>query len=306
MIPPANNVPFWNPLTEPYRTGSYLVYDMKPGCPDHFREVMSLQPNPYPASGGRQLDASQLKETLAGVVDRHATRHLFLVDLREETHGFIDGRAVSWYADNDFGNVGVPTSLIQKDEQARLAVLQGATTQLFTIQDDPSDNRAQQRMMPVTVEDLTAVTTTTEAAEFDNLKIRGCTVHYRRIAVTDHCKPTPARLNELYTAVPVSNDPAEAWVHFHCHGGDGRTTTFLALYDMMCWKKFSKDPFPDLTAFACRQFESLPPYYCLNPDGCNCRKRDSQPIAGWKRPLAEDRWKMLADFHDNPMGGFDR
>lgn len=27
--------------------------------------------------------------------------------------------------------------------------------------------------------------------------------------------------------------PPETWLHFHCHGGDGRTTTFLAIWDMM-------------------------------------------------------------------------
>ena len=27
--------------------------------------------------------------------------------------------------------------------------------------------------------------------------------------------------------------PADGWAHFHCRAGKGRTTTFLALYDML-------------------------------------------------------------------------
>lgn len=27
--------------------------------------------------------------------------------------------------------------------------------------------------------------------------------------------------------------PKDAWLHFHCEAGKGRTTTFLAMYDMM-------------------------------------------------------------------------
>src|SRR5947209_19439113 len=138
MPAPSVAVNVCNPLSQPYRTGSYLIYDLSTGGPDHFRDAMTLGSNGYPASGSHQLNAGQLTETLSQVADRYKPRNLFLVDLREETHGFIDGRAASWYADNDFGNVGLPPSLIQRDEQARLGALEGQTTQVFTIQNDPS------------------------------------------------------------------------------------------------------------------------------------------------------------------------
>ena len=141
------------------------------------------------------------------MVDPHGTRDLFLVDLREETHGFLDGRAVSWYADNDFGNVGQPPALIEKDEAARLAALTGETVQVFTIKDDPRDNRAQQRMMPVSYEEIGVVKPETEKQRFDGLEIDNCTIHYVRIPVTDHCGPSDAALAELRTRVPVSAIP---------------------------------------------------------------------------------------------------
>ena len=152
-----------NPLWKPYRTGSYLVHDIAAGkekekASEHFRSAWSLETNPYPASGSHQLDAARLVEILESeVVIPYEPRDLFLVDLREETHGFLDGRAVSWYADNDFGNVGQPPALIEKDEEARLAALTGQTAQVFKIKDDPRDNRAQERVMPVSFEEIGVV-----------------------------------------------------------------------------------------------------------------------------------------------------
>lgn len=148
------------------------------------------------------------------------------------------------------------------------------------------------------------VTLATERALFDDVRIGECKVYYCRIPVTDHCAPSNLALTE-FGELAASSDAGSAWVHFHCHGGDGRTTTFLALYDMVCWKQQSKDPFPPLELFARRKYR-LPPRYCLNPDGCDGLDRDgchsgippAAAIAGWKRPLAIKRWAALNEFHE--------
>lgn len=295
-----------NPLWQPYRTGSYLIYDIpteKEGTAEHFRSAWTLDEHPYPASGSHQLDAARLVEILESKVIAPFQPHdLFLVDLREETHGFLDGRAASWYADNDFGNVGQSLALIERDEEARLTALASQTVQVFTIEADPRDNRAQQRVMPVSCEEIGVFRPETERQAFDRLELGKCTIHYVRIPVTDHCGPTQAALVALRASVPVSLDPASAWVHFHCHGGDGRTTTFLALYDMLCWKQSNK-PFPDrgMEDFACRQCElfsyCLSPYGCRSRDGAACGDCEGQPmVVTWKASLAEVRWRTLEDF----------
>lgn len=311
-----------SPLSVPYRTGSYLVYDIEPvgekdppvngKNPENFRSAWSLDTHPYPASGSHQLDAPRLVETLENkVIGPYRPRDLFLVDLREETHGFLDGRAASWYADNDFGNVGQSPALIERDEEARLGVLAGQTVEIFKIANDPGDNRCQQRVMPTSSEEVALRTAGTERQAFDGRKIGPSTVHYLRIPVTDHCGPSESALTDLRTRIPVSTSPADAWVHFHCHGGDGRTTTFLALYDMLCWRH-SNDPFPLAGghAFACRQ--CLLFSYCLNPDGCKqadgrpwgqCHATVKEPPGHakvkeppWKLPLERVRWEILEDF----------
>lgn len=299
-----------NPLSEgPYRTGSYLIYDFPdedecPGNPpgkDNFRSALKLALHPYRASGIHELDYPELLAVLGKIPQPARAGKLSLVDLREETHGFLGNRAVSWYADNDFSNVGYPPDWIREEEKYRLALMnQFATVAVFCVARDSSDNRAQERMRPTGYRLVDVAMARTEEKAFDNHKIGNFTVNYVRIPVTDHCAPTDAaidRLRDLANGV-TSND----WVHFHCHGGDGRTTTFLALYDMWCWKKANHPGYASLEQFACRQY-GLPPKYCLNPDGCDCGQSRSEPIPGWKRTLALQRWEALTKFHGNPLGG---
>lgn len=296
-----------NPLSGPYPTGSYLIRDIPRGKEaesEHFRSARTLQPHPYRASGSHQLNVPQFRDVLdSNVVANYRPSIIYLVDLRQETHGFLDDIAYSWYADNDFGNVGQPLDWIVNDEKIRLLFLEAFTeARVFEIAADPSDNRAQQRITPTSYQNIAVATARTEEQAFDGRKIGTptfySTVQYVRIPVTDHCAPDQDALKTLENL--ATQAPSDAWFHFHCHGGDGRTTTFLALYDMLCWKK-SSEPLPDLDVFACRQF-GLPPNYCLNPDGCRCGSQTSQPIGGWKRPLAIQRWNVLEDFRKRLAG----
>jgi hypothetical protein len=156
----AETVNVDNPLWKPYRTGNYLIYDVPAGKEQesvHFRSGMStkLPDHRYRASGSHQLNVGDFVSVLGEVVEDHAPSTIYLVDLREETHGFLDllegtrrrlGVAVSWYADNDFGNVGQPWPWIVADEASRLAATKkGRSTQVFAIEADPADDRAPMR-----------------------------------------------------------------------------------------------------------------------------------------------------------------
>ena len=50
-----------------------------------------------------------------------ATGPVTVFDLRQEDHGFINGEPVSWYATNNWANVGKTQSEIVAEETARLA-----------------------------------------------------------------------------------------------------------------------------------------------------------------------------------------
>jgi Inositol hexakisphosphate len=309
LLPVSVPVNVDNPLSGPYRTGSYLVYDVPDDTPgkEHFRSGRTLVEHPFSASGSHQLDTKRLTEILKSeVVARYHPSNIFLVDLREETHGFLDGRAVSWYADNDFANVGQPLPWIIADEAYRLALVQKQrAARVFEIETDWADNREQERKKPTSYQDIAVVKAETEEMVSRGLGAKlGCPVTYVRIPVTDHCAPTKAALKQLREDV-WEKMSSNSWVHFHCHGGDGRTTTFLALFDMLCWKP--KGSPPSLEAFACRQCELFT--YYLDPKGPGCGKCKPQPITKatkWKLPLAEKRWAVLEAFLNDPVGSLAR
>jgi hypothetical protein len=141
---PINTLP---PLLEPYRTGSYLIYDYVPGntptqrpsgCPPmdetHFRDGTTIG---LRASGSRQLDFqpfAQKLRTVAAYVKPNG--RLYVVDLRQESHVFFDNSAVSWYADKDWANVGQSEQSILRDEANQIASVSGAgknTVQIFCV-----------------------------------------------------------------------------------------------------------------------------------------------------------------------------
>jgi len=269
-----------------FRTGSYLIHDYVPDPknpnPTNFRQGTGLQDTPFRASGSHQLDVSGFATVLKPVAPPGT--QLYLVDLREESHLFFDGRAVSWYADKDFANVGQTLDWIIADEAAQLERITALPeTQLYCIQEDDQGN-----VTPTGYSELVVKSAATEenvAAQFP------FSTKYVRIPVTDHCMPSEDALN-TFTNLCLGLKSGD-WVHCHCHGGDGRTTTFLALFDMVNWFKTNgTSAFPTIEVFAQRQCQIFS--YCLNPYGCpNAGDCAAAPTIDWKYFLALKRWWFL-------------
>jgi hypothetical protein len=275
----------------PYRTGTYLIFDNNPGHPpggDHFRSGRDLD-LPLRASGSHQLDAP----VFAGIVDRIAEeapdqRRLLIVDLRQESHAFLDGRAVSWCSDKDWPNVGQPTAWIARDEQCQLMKLTDAPDQLVYAVHKDTDGRIQvQGTAPLHV--TRAETEPMVVAQFRSR----LAVSYLRLPVTDHCAPDD---DAVRTFVEIlGNVDATTWVHFHCHGGDGRTTTFLTMYDMLNVAKAqpSVAARADLEYFRARQLQLF--HYDLRPNPA---------VKRWQAPLSEARWQRLESFRRYAVDGY--
>lgn len=279
------------PVHRKFRTGSYLVYDDQPPGPTHFRKGTHLKDMPFRASGSRQLNVRRLEKALKSVAPSSGKLHL--VDLRQETHLFLDKRAVSWYADKDFANVGQTPAWIVADEAAQLARIKALPeTQLFCIKEDDQGN--------VTPTGYSGLVVKAAATEEDVAAQMAFRPNYIRIPVTDHCVPSSDAFNR-FIQLCLSLD-TDDWVHCHCHGGDGRTTTFLALFDMVHWAKSKgTSGFPTIEDFAYRQCQIFS--YCLKPDGCpktgKCTGANGDavtkapPTEDWKYFLALERWWFL-------------
>jgi predicted protein tyrosine phosphatase len=170
------------------------------------------------ASGSAQFGAQGLR----AIIER-VGRPVVVVDLRQESHGFLDGVPVSWYAFHDQVNIVRTLIEIRQDEQRRLAALAGETDVTVLVK---SAQTASGEISEATPVHLTALTPLTER---ELVQSQGA--GYFRIPATDFLPPTAANVDRFVAF--ASSLPPEVWLHIHCHAGDGRTTTFLAIWDMM-------------------------------------------------------------------------
>lgn len=132
------------------------------------------------------------------------------IDLRQESHGFINGNAVSWRNHGNSANAGLNYKEVITKEAKQLAEIPfGKPISL---------NNGKYTLIPTVVENESKL------ASSNN-------IGYLRIAVTDGHRPTDESVDQFVKF--VTNLPDNYWLHFHCKHGDGRTTTFMALFDMM-------------------------------------------------------------------------
>jgi hypothetical protein len=273
----------------PYHTGTYLIFDNDPDRPapdGNFRSGRRLDP-PLRASGSHQLDAAMLADVVKRLAEQGPElRRLLIVDLRQESHAFLDGRAVSWCADKDWSNVGQPPAWIARDERCQLEKLSAAPdTLLYSVHKDAAGD-----IQVIATTPLHVTRAETEEVLIGRLQSR-LAVSSLRLHVTDHCAPEDDAVR-LFLRL-LGNVGAPTWVHFHCHGGDGRTTTFLTMYDMLgVAKAHPPIPWPpDLEYFRRRQLQLF--HYDLKPD---------TSIKRWQAPLSEARWRLLEAFRGYVFG----
>ena len=164
-------------------------------------------------SGSAQFSAGQFL-TLAGQL-RERSRTVWIVDCRMESHGFLNGIAVSWCGEDNAANLGMTAEEIEAGEEG-LSGLAGTDVTAYTAEND----------RPAAPVALHAETWETERA-----LVRSEGFGYLRLACPDHCWPPAGVIDEF---IRFANGQAEdAWLHFHCQAGSGRTGAFMTICEMM-------------------------------------------------------------------------
>jgi hypothetical protein len=227
------------------------------------------------ASGGGEFTADGLKLLLT-----HTRGPVTIFDLRQETHVFVNGLPISWFATNDWANVGRPQSAIEADETARVQSLKPGSE----IGVSPGVTVKKPGVGTGALEHVTVKHASTERDIVESNK-----VDYVRLTVTDHARPLDEEVDRFILAVRAL--PENGWAHFHCEAGRGRTTTFMALYDML--RNANRVTLEDI---ARRQKFLGYDYDVLQPAG----------PGSWKAPYTDDRIAFVRAFYDyaraNPNG----
>ena len=164
-----------------------------------------------------------------------------VVDLRQESHALINGIPITWYAPSDWGNVGKTNQEIKILESEQLQRLP-ATLEMHPSKDDDEGTSG-----PVHLE--------VESRRSEQEIAEQLGLGYFRLYVSDHVRPTDSEVDRFLEFVDLL--PPGLWLHFHCRGGKGRTTTFLTMYDIL--RNAREVAFQDIIQ---RQM-ALPPHYKL-------------------------------------------
>ncbi|MCU0651930.1 MAG: hypothetical protein MUC39_03200 [Candidatus Omnitrophica bacterium] len=145
---------------------------------------------------------------------------LIIVDLRQESHGFINGAAVTWYAKNNWLNLGKLHDQALQDEASRLnALAQDKVVRIY----DGNGVKHEIKDFGKSIEIRQVCSEQQLTAQYN--------IRYFRLTVPDHMRPSDEEADRFVAF--VRNLSGRDWLHFHCRAGMGRTTTFLVMYDMM-------------------------------------------------------------------------
>ncbi|MFZ5811942.1 MAG: hypothetical protein ACOY4F_07875 [Thermodesulfobacteriota bacterium] len=199
-----------------------LAFDYPPDMPlpKNFR-LADGGPDPrgpgvtHRLSGSSEFDAAGL-DRLAATLPGPAV----IVDLRQESHGFLNGEPVVWFADKDRGNFGKTPDQAAADEAARLEALRGSGTAVVATILSKNKHGGIKKSR----QDAVAVTSVASEAEM----AAGRGLGYLRLFVTDDMAPDAVQADRFVdfcrTMAPGT------WLHVHCRAGHGRTTTFMIMY----------------------------------------------------------------------------
>lgn len=198
---------------------------------------------------------------------------LYIIDLREESHGFLNGNAVTWYGYRNRDNRGKSLEEITAIEQNLLdKALKSKDITLYKVseKDEATGGFINPKPVPIVV-----VSSETERSLIERLHH-----HYIRLPSADHEAPSDSIVDLFITTMLAL--PKDRWIHFHCSAGVGRTTVFMSMLDMMYNAK-------DVS------FEDIMRRQWLL-GGKNLLSHPK--VNNWKRPTSEKRTQFMQDFYN--------
>jgi protein-tyrosine phosphatase len=197
--------------------------------------------------------------------------NVIIVDLREEPHGFINNHAITWYyGPLSYQHGKTPTQVAEEEERRIKFVKNNSHIIIYKItkhRDGMPFNKAP------SIHKVDHVKSEKEIVE-------ALGARYVRLPVTDHFRPENQDVDQFLELVATLK-PTD-WLHFKCRGGRGRTTTFMAMYDMI------KNPDLKKQDIILRQ---------TFIDGVDLTRVIKQQHR-WKKKLNQDRIRFIEIFYE--------
>ncbi len=208
-------------------------------------------PNPSPewrVSASSEFTAGALQAMLTDPKFLSDRGRLVVVDLRQEPHAVVGKATVTWVEpgdERDHGLLGLQEDHERPTEKRFVEALRDALAAKATVPAyKPLDKNGR---LPL---ELKPHKPLEGAVQTEGELVTRANAVYLRIPVPDHAMPeTDADVETFVRRVREEQavlGEKRPWFHFHCRGGRGRTTTFVALFDALCHARTSGMSWTDL------------------------------------------------------------
>lgn len=193
--------------TEPNFYEGFLVLDTDRDAPlpKRFRDIPSLN-----ISGSAEFVPSQVMDIKKAI----NKPNIFIVDLRQESHGFLNDIAVSYYSPDRLLNNGFSSEDTLADEIEKFGNIKLKSTENIY-------NKRGALLQTITVSN----------SQIEEKLVQSSGMNYALFATRDGHIPSPAVTDSFVNFVKIT--PETTHLHFHCDHGEGRTTLFMAMFQMM-------------------------------------------------------------------------
>ena len=247
-----------------------LIDDGPPGrFPKQFRTFKTiLESSDYTSNlniwASGQFSKLNLEEIFRDYHDE--SKRTLVVDLRQETHLFLDSMPVSFYCPYNWSLRSEDKESCQVDLYEKKQILQRMP--YIEISDKENTHSRIQNLENVNIR-----------TEKELTALMG--LEYVWIPIPDHCRPDDAAVI-LFLEVFDNKTVEEFEYYIHCRAGKGRTTTILTMIDMLMHPTHQ---FPEILE---RQSKF----------GANMFPNETNFDKPYKRKEAQERFDFLAGFHD--------
>jgi predicted protein tyrosine phosphatase len=196
--------------------------------------------------------------------------HVIILDLRQESHGYLNGNAITLCDKHNWLNL----------EKTRDEVIGNERQWLYDLSLLDQVNNVLSHKQFTRLEYTLGKSIRVKSITSEKDLITKWNFNYLRIPVPDHRAPGDKEVDQFVSL--MANLPDKVWLHIHCRGGKGRSTSFLAMYDML--KNADQVSFDDII----KRQASIPPYYNLS-----VVERDDPELS----PYYQERYLFLSSFY---------
>lgn len=169
-------------------------------------------------SGSSQFSQNSLFE-LISMLRETTNNQIYIVDLREETHGFVSGNAISFYKTNNWANIGKNKETIISEEINFFKELN--SVQKIDVYKIDKNKKTVDKMIIIDI----------DSALTEQELLKSIDIEYLRLTVTNCRKPQNKQIEDFVNF--YRKLPQNSWLHFHSDSENERVAIFMLMVDIL-------------------------------------------------------------------------